>query len=76
LLVTISFSGSDRMDNVLKDHRWPTQAWFCVQSHDMVYKVSRDILYSVGWEDSSCNQRSTIVERWLARSSSRTKVWQ
>ncbi|MFI5071597.1 MAG: hypothetical protein ACHP8A_11970, partial [Terriglobales bacterium] len=24
LLVTISFSGSDRMDNLLKDHRWPT----------------------------------------------------
>src|SRR5271166_1954630 len=23
LLSTISFSGSDRMDNVLKDHRWP-----------------------------------------------------
>jgi len=23
LLVTISFSGFDRMDNVLKDHRWP-----------------------------------------------------
>ena len=28
LLVTISFSVSDRMDNLLKDHRWPTQA-FC-----------------------------------------------
>jgi len=26
LLVTISFSGSDRMDNLLKDHRWPVQA--------------------------------------------------
>src|SRR5271165_967281 len=24
LLVTTSFSGSDRMDNVLKDHRWPS----------------------------------------------------
>ena len=23
LLVTISFSGPDRMDNLLKDHRWP-----------------------------------------------------
>src|SRR5271166_6765851 len=28
LLSTISFSGSDRMDNVLKDHRCPTQAGF------------------------------------------------
>ena len=24
MLVTISFSGSDRMDNLLKDHRCPT----------------------------------------------------
>ena len=28
LLVTTSFSGSDRMDNLLKDHRCPTFARF------------------------------------------------
>jgi len=27
LLVTNSFSGFNRMDNLLKDHRWPTQTW-------------------------------------------------
>jgi hypothetical protein len=39
-----------------------------VQSHDMLYKVSRDILYSGDGEDSSRSQRSTIVDPWLPRS--------
>src|SRR5208337_3013964 len=42
LLVTISFSGSDRMDNLLKDHRWPTFAFF---AKVRIGRVSRHILF-------------------------------
>jgi|SRR5450755_3006957 len=47
-----------------------------VQSHDMLYSLSRDILYSFGTSSNRVSQRMTAVECWLLKSSSRIKVWQ
>jgi hypothetical protein len=47
-----------------------------VQSHDMLYSLSRDILYSFGTSSDGVSQRLTAVECWLLKSSSRIKVWQ
>jgi hypothetical protein len=47
-----------------------------VQSHDMLYSLSRDMLYSFYSASGFGSQRSTVVERRLFRSSSRTRVWQ
>ena len=52
----------------------PSFALLCVQSQDIPYKASQDITYSY-WLGRGI-QRSTMVERWIAKSISRTKVEQ
>jgi len=47
-----------------------------VQFHEILYSLFRDILYSFRYEISASKQRSTIVDRCFARSSSRTRVRQ
>jgi REP element-mobilizing transposase RayT len=47
-----------------------------VKSQDMVYKVSRDILYTFQFFCWLAIKRSTIVERFIVGSSSRTRVVQ
>jgi hypothetical protein len=42
----------------------------------MVYRLSRDILYSFGSVIGGVIQRSTMVDRWIVRSISRNKVEQ
>ena len=52
----------------------PTVTYVLVQSQDIPYKASQDITYSY-WLGRGI-QRSTMVERWIAKSISRTKVEQ
>ena len=47
-----------------------------VKFHDMAYKVFHDILYSIWCGTLLGTQRSTMVERWVPRSSSRIRVAQ
>jgi len=56
--------------------RVPHSILLFVESQDMFSSLSRDILYGFGCETSVAIQRSTIVERWIARSSSRIKLLQ
>jgi hypothetical protein len=47
-----------------------------VQSHDILYKVYRDILYTLAQESDSSSQRSMDVEHWVCKLSSRIRVRQ
>jgi len=48
----------------------------CVQSPDILYTLSLDILYTFAAGAAAGIQRSTIVERWVPGSSSRTMLVQ
>jgi len=54
----------------------PGERRSCVQSRHMLYRLSRHILYGFCFEAQSEIQRSTMVERWISRSSSRIRVLQ